>query len=176
VTVQELRETITRLVELLRAADAKANTLRELNEFIESTAAFGDLTLKAFVKLAEAGRTPPKQPTVKTPRTVKASADPTVLSREVESLYARAADPTVTEEQIQTACGQLTPFKKETIVKVAESVGLEGMKSKPKGEIVTAITTRLLDRKGSAIRSQLIGRPATPDSSNAPMGGVASAP
>ncbi len=59
-TVNELRDTLTRLVELLQAADAKAATTRGLSEFIESTETFGDLSLKAFVKLAEAGRNPPE--------------------------------------------------------------------------------------------------------------------
>ncbi len=175
-TVQELRETLIRLVDLLRASDAKASTLKELSEFVESAADFGDLSLKAFVKLAEAGRTPPKSATPKNQPSAKTAADPTALAQEIKNLYESAGDPAVAEEQIRATCGRLTPLKKDALVTVAEGIGLEGMKSKLKGDIVAAVTARLLDRKGAAIRSQLIGRPAAPDSASAPMSGVSSSP
>ena len=57
-TVQDLRDTLTKLVELLEATDAKAATTNGLTEFVEATANFGNLKLKEFVKLAEKGRTP----------------------------------------------------------------------------------------------------------------------
>jgi hypothetical protein len=155
-TVQELRETLTQLVGLLQAADAKAATTRGLTEFIEATGPFGDLSLKAFVKLAEAGRTPlPPRPGPGG----KGRTDPAELAADVKSLYDRAADPTVTEDQVRAACAKLGGLTKEALVRLADSIELFGMKSKTKGGVVADITHRVLDRKGAAIRRQLIDRP-----------------
>jgi hypothetical protein len=163
-TVQDLRETLTQLVALLQAADAKAATTRGLTEFVAETASFGDLTLKAFVKLAEAGRSP-AAPKAKSP--TKAKADPAALTAEVTDLYARAADSAVTEDLIRAACGRLATLAKDALVRVADGIELSGMKAKKKDDIVAAITNRLLDRKGAAIRRGLIDRPADA----APVGG-----
>src|SRR5262249_36308699 len=124
-TVQELRETLTRLVELLRAADAKVGTTNSLAEFVELTAGFDALTLKAFVKLAEVGRTPPTQKPPPAPKTrpVKPAADPGTVVAEVTALYERAEEPTVTEEQIRSACGRLDVLKKDILVRLSEGVG-----------------------------------------------------
>jgi hypothetical protein len=156
-TVQDLRDTLTQLVGLLQAADAKAATTRGLTEFVAETASFGDLTLKAFVKLAEAGR-PPAAPKAKSP--TKAKADPAALAAEVTDMYERAANPAVTEDLIRTACGRLGALTKDPLVRLADGIELFGMKAKKKDDIVAAITERLLDRKGAAIRRGLIDRPA----------------
>ncbi|MDB5307176.1 MAG: hypothetical protein JWO38_1378 [Gemmataceae bacterium] len=158
-TVQELRETLTRLVGLLQATDAKAATTRGLSEFVEATAPFGDLSLKAFVKLAEAGRTPP---TPKPGPAGKSKLDPAAVAAEVKNLYDRAADPAVTEEQMRLSCGKLGSLTKEALVRLAESIQLYGMKTKNKGDIVADITHQLVDRKGAAIRRQLMDRPSPP--------------
>jgi hypothetical protein len=166
VTVQELRDTLSKLVELLQAADAKAATTRDLTEFVDATKSFEDLTLKAFVKLAEAGRAPKNSdPLTTKPRPGKAGqADPAALSAEVTGLYERAAEADVTEEGIRAACGQLGSLKKDALVKLAEGIGLHGMKAKKLTDIAGAITARLLDRKGAAVRGQLIERPVSPSS------------
>jgi hypothetical protein len=167
VTVQELRDTLSKLVELLQATDAKAATTRDLTEFVEATKPFGDLTLKAFVKLAEAGRAPKSAdpPPTPKPRPGKAvQTDPTALSAEVTRLYERAAEVDVTEEKIRAACGRLSSLKKDALVQLAEGIGLHGMKAKKVSDIADAVTARLLDRKGAAVRGQLIERPASPSS------------
>jgi hypothetical protein len=169
VTVQDLRDTLTRLVELLQAADAKPATTRGLTEFVERTAGFRELSLKAFVNLAEAGWTPS---TVKVPSGKRTSgrtgADPAVVAAEVKDLYERAADLSVTEDQVRTACGRLAALSKDSLVHLADDIGLHGMKAKKKGDIVAGITNRVLDRKGAAIRRQLIDRPAGADGRSDP--------
>jgi hypothetical protein len=161
VTVRELRETLTRLTGLLQAADAKAATVKGLTEFVESITAFDDLSLKEFAKLAEAARAPADaKPTGgRKSSGAKTTADAGAVSQEVTSLYERAAEPAVTEEQIREACGKLGTFKKDALVNLSEGIGLFGMKAKPKDDIISAVTARLLDRKGAAIRRQLIDRP-----------------
>jgi hypothetical protein len=162
-TVNHLREALTLLVGLLRAGEAKPATTRELAEFIQATAPFGDLTLKAFVRLAEAGRTPlAEKAGTRTPGG-KAKFDPAAVAAEVRDLYARAADPGVTEDHIRAACGRLAGLGKDPLVTVADGIDLSGMKSKKKDEIVAAITARLVERKGAAVRRQLADRP-TPES------------
>jgi len=163
VTVQELRETLTRLVELLQAADAKAATTKGLTEFVELTAGFDDLTLKAFVRLAEVGQNPPTPKATATPKPKSGGkSDREALAAEIRGLYERVADPAVTEEQLRTACGRLGPLAKDALVRVAEGVGLQGMKAKTKNDIVAAITGRLLERKEAAIRRHLVDRPPPP--------------
>ena len=165
-TVNDLRDTLNQLVGLLRATDAKAGTIRELSEFIEETRRFHDLTLKGFVKLADVGRNPPSPGRPSAGGRGKSGASGTpdagALRDAVKNLYDRAADPTVTEEQIRVACAALGPLKKDQLVEVAATLGLLGVKVKNKDGIVAAITERLLDRKGSAIRKQMIHRPAEP--------------
>jgi hypothetical protein len=163
VTIDQLRETLRQLNRLLEAADAKKATTVGLTEFIEATAPFGELSIKAFVTLAEAGRTPPSDRTSVSPRrgaTTKTKVDFTVLAGVLKNLYDRAAEPDVNEEQIRTACAQLGALTKGQLVQIAEGVGLAGMKSKKKDELVAEITRRLIERKGAAIRRQLVDRPA----------------
>lgn len=174
-TVREFRETLAQLVRLLEAADAKKATVTGLAEFIEATTTFGDLTLKAFVKLAEAGRTPaaPKPSPTRKPR---ATADAAGIAAEVKDLYDRAGEAGVTEEQIRAACGRLAPVDKDSLVALANEIGLVGMKSRTKPQIVAGITERLLDRKGAAIRRQLIDRPDTADADGVPASAGGSSP
>jgi Glu-tRNA(Gln) amidotransferase subunit E-like FAD-binding protein len=148
------------LVALLQAANAKSATITGLNEFIISTQTFGDLNLKAFVKLAETGRTPAA--TASPTRSLgKQTVDTNALAADIVNLYQRAAQQEVTEEQIKVACSRLSSLKKDSLLKLAEEIGLLGMGSKSIKIIVAAITSRLLDRKGAAIRGQLIARPET---------------
>jgi hypothetical protein len=161
VTVQELRDTLTKFVELLKAADAKVATTRALTEFVEQARPFDDLKLGDFVKLAEKGRNPPQPsaPAARPRQSGGQSADPGTLAAEVKGLYDSAGDERVTEGAIREACGRLSALKKDGLIVVAEAIGLAGMQSKKKDEIVTQITNRLLERKGAAIRGQLIDRP-----------------
>lgn len=166
-TVQDLRDTLARLVELLQASDARATTIRGLTDFLEATAPFADVTLKSFVKLAESGRAPaaPK-PSPKPKAGGKSKADPAAVAGDVTDLYRRAGDPAVTEEQVRAACARLGDLTKDALVKLADGIGLSGMKAKNKGDIVSDITNRLLDRKGAAIHRTLIDRPVPPGGSH----------
>lgn len=157
-TVSDLRNTLTHLLGLLGTADAKPAKLRDLSEFIELTAEFDGLTLKAFLKLAVAGQCPPTT----RPTTIKGSGTsraPSALAAEVKDLFERASDPSVTEEQCRTTCGMLGKLTKPLLAELAESISVYGMLRKNKAEIITAITNQLLDRKGAAIRRTLINRP-----------------
>jgi hypothetical protein len=158
-TVNEFNKTLTQLVELLKITKSNQQTINGLEEFIESTATFGDLTLKAFVKLAETGRTPKLTTTPQTRNTSKQTVDATAIVIEIKNLYDHAGESTVTEEQIKSESNRLNSLKKPELVKLADSIELSGMKSKKIGEIISGITNRILDRKGAAVRRQLIDRP-----------------
>ena len=162
-TINDLRETLIQLLGLLRATDAKAATIRDLNEFAEQTRGFGELSLAKFVKLAEAGRTPPTpKPPDSGRRTNGAVGTPDVaeLNAAVKTLYEQAADHNVSEEQMCVACDALASLKKGQLVETAATVGLRGMGAKTKEVIIKSIRDRLLDRKRSAIRKEMIHRPA----------------
>lgn len=164
-TVNDLRSTLIQLVALLDAAGAKATTTKALAGFIEDCKPFGDSTLAAFIKFAEQGRNPPAPKP--TSRTQTKKANPDELANQVKHLYDHAAEATVTEDQIRETCGRLDGLTKAALVKVAERIELFGMNSKVKGPIVTAITQRLLERKGATTRRQLLHRP---DSQNGSEG------
>lgn len=158
-TVDDLRGTLTQLAGLLRAADAKKSTVAGLDEFVELAAPFGGLSLKAFIKLAETGQKPSPSGRGRGAAGPKAEAD--VLARELAALYERAGDPDVSEDQLRAACAPLPGLTKDGLVKVADAIGLVGMKAKAKDAIVVAITDRLVGRKGTATRRELINRPSS---------------
>ena len=95
-------------------------------------------------------------------KSAKTAINPEVHSAEVKSLYQRAAEPDVSEEQIRNACGQLGAMSKDGLMRVAEAIGLAGMKSKKKDELLAEITLQLIESKGAAIRrAQLVDRPGS---------------
>lgn len=168
-TVDELRETLIQLGRLLQAADAKKGTVSGLAEFVELAAPFGPLSLKAFVKLAEAGQKPPAdRPPGQGRGGAAPKADADALARDLAALYERAGGLEVSEEQLRAACAPLGGLTKDGLVRVADAVGLVGMKAKAKGDIADAITARLLGRKGAATRRELIDRPPAPPAGEAP--------
>jgi hypothetical protein len=158
VKISELRQTLTELTRLLHAAGATRAT-KDLTEFTASLQAFQELTLSAFVKLAEAGRRPPE------PRKVGGGkTDVEALRREIKDLYARASSPDVTEEDVRTTCDRLANAKKLTkkdLVAIASETELVGMEKRKNDDIVTEIRNRLVDLKGAAIRRQMINRPGS---------------
>ena len=81
------------------------------------------------------------------------------MLREVEGLYAQAADPSTTVEQIEDAMRRLEPLTRDAVVKVAEAIELVVTKGKSKKDVVAMIRQRILGRKGSAQRVNLIDRP-----------------
>jgi hypothetical protein len=163
VTVNELRDTLTKLVGLLEAADAKAATTRSLSEFIDLSAPFGELSLKAFATLAETGRAGPS--TGRPKAAPRGKVDPAAVETEIKDLYARAGEVAVTVEQVKTACGRLGGLTKDALVRVAEGIEMFGAKAMKKDTLVEGITARLVDRKETAVRRTLIDRPQAVDSS-----------
>jgi hypothetical protein len=156
-TVNQLNATLMQLLSLLQAADAKKGTIDGLNEFIECTASFGEMKIKEFVKFAEAGRSPAAE---KLPRSGgKQTVDAQSVIQSLKNLYDRAAEPAVDETQIKSECAKLDALKKNDLASLAEGIGLSGMKSKSKAEIISIIFHRILERNGAAVRSKLIDRP-----------------
>ncbi|MBN9517150.1 hypothetical protein J0H58_01310 [bacterium] len=169
-TVNDLRETLTNLVALLAAADAKAATTRGLTEFVELTAPFGDMTLKAFASLAEAGRTPRGEAAGgrRVRPVAAAKADPAAVEAEVVDLYARAAESAVTAAQVEAACDRLGGLTKDALARLAERIELFGAKAMRKDALVAAITARVVERKDAAVRRTLIDRPP-PGAGDSPL-------
>ena len=78
----------------------------------------------------------------KTPR--QPAPDAEAMGREIQQLYERAADASVTREQIEAAAARLGPLKKDEIVGVSERIGMAGMKGRSKDKIQEAIRERIL--------------------------------
>lgn len=156
--VSDLQDLLTHVGHLLESAGGRGAA--ELAEFRESLQPFRDFTAKEFskqlVKLAN-----PDQPKPKAGgRKGKAGAvDLDALQRQVQHLYASAPDQSTTIEQIDEAMQRLEPLTKDALVMVAESIGLVGMKNlKKKADIVSAIRQRIVARKGTAQRANLLDR------------------
>lgn len=169
--VADLRQHLADLARLMEATGAKA-VAADLVAIQEGLAPFNESPLKGFAEFlvrAEAysrGEVPVAPPSRKRatsggrpPSTKAPPVDVEALVQEAKDLYARAADPAVTAEAVEALAGRLKAPKKDDLVRVAEGVGLVGMKAKAKDKIVEAIRARILDRKGAAVRVGINHRP-----------------
>jgi hypothetical protein len=158
-TVADLQDILAHIGQVLQSAGSKAPAA-ELTAFRESLEPFRQLGAKQFAsqltKLFEASQAPPKPPR----RAGRApAADVDSLLREVQDLYARTPEASTTIEQIEEAMKRLEPLTKDALIKVAEGIGLVGMKGKgKKGDIVKEIRHRITSRKGATQRVNLIDR------------------
>lgn len=156
--VSDLQDILILVGQLLQSAGGSKTAAAELADFRESLEPFRDLSAKQLAaelrKLIEGSQAKPKAP--RPGKTV--AVDLAGVVREVQGLYAQAADPNTTVEQIEDAVKRLEPLAKDAVVKVAEGIELVVTKSKTKKDIVAMIRQRILGRKGAAQRVNLIER------------------
>jgi hypothetical protein len=149
--VDELQMHLTNLAHLLSNAGA-GKAAKELDEFCELLQPHGGKKLKDFVALITSAGQPPAAPK---PRTSKAKKDPAAveaaLSRLVD-LYSRAAEPTVTREEIVTALDDLDRLglTEKELKEFAPRVNVPPKFRK--AELLAQIRAALLGRKGLAER------------------------
>lgn len=169
--VADLQQHLADLARWLGAAGA-GKVGKDLEAIREGLAPFREQSLTdfaAFLSRAETyartGEVPLKgraAATTNKPRATRPkppATDTEPLAREVQHLYDRAADPTVTREMIETTVARLKPLKKPELVTIADRIGLLGQSRKTLEQIRQGIQDRILARKGATQRAGLIDRP-----------------
>jgi hypothetical protein len=181
--VADLQQHLADLGRMLEAAGAKP-VAADLSAIQAGLTPFRDLPLKGFADFlvrAEAYRTGGEVPTGASKAggsgkgapgktSAKPAPDANALAQEVRHLYDRAADPSVTTEQIDALAGRLTALPQKGLVVVAEAIDMKGMKSKKKDDILSAIRNRIHTRKGASQKAGMIDRLGKPASTPAPSG------
>jgi hypothetical protein len=171
VKVADLQQHLADLTRLLESSGAKV-VATDLAAIRDGLAPFRELPLKEFAGFlvrAEAysrGEVPvaaPKgtrgAPKAKAaPKIKPPPADANAVCAEIKEMYERAANPTVSAEQIEAACGRARGLSKQAVLTIAEEIGLKGFKSKSKDAILNAIRQRIFGRKGGTIRAGLTDR------------------
>jgi hypothetical protein len=169
--VADLHQYFNDLAKLFQATDGKKSA-GELFKVAEGLRPFRDYDLIDFANfLARAedysrtGLLPvvASKPASRRAPTATPKADLSALRAEVVHLHGTASSPGVTFESIESLEPKLGVLTKQDLLSVAEAIGLVGLKSKSKAEIINAIVTRIRSIKQSAIRTAIIDRPGVPN-------------
>jgi hypothetical protein len=165
--VADLQQYFTDLAKLLHATDGKKSSA-ELSKIAEGLQPFRDYDLTNFANFltraedySRTGLVPviPPKPGSRSKPPAKPSVDLGALQAEVAHLHGTASSPDVTFESIEALRPKLDQLKKPGVLSVVESIGLVGMKSKSKADIINAIVARIKSIKQSSIRTSIIDRP-----------------
>jgi hypothetical protein len=137
-----------------------ARSAAELNALCDALNGRTALSLSAFA--AELGATTTPSPIVpaapRTPPAKKGTPDLEPLARETQQTYESASSPAITLEAIDDLMTRLGPLTKDSLVVVAERIGLKGMAAKSKGAIQAAIKDRIVKRKAVITRASMTDR------------------
>jgi hypothetical protein len=155
VTVAELQLLLSDLGKFLRAAGSAA-VAGELEHISSKLTPFRDQKLKAFadfLEQAEAYSRGALAPKGKGGGAKKSKTDPAAIEqacRRLLDLYARAIDPSVTLEQIESAVQALEALDppKARLDALAKEMGYT-QKFKAKPDVVKAIRQKIIGRKGA---------------------------
>jgi hypothetical protein len=138
VTVADLLPHIENLSRFLLAAGAE-KVAEELDHVRGRLKPFAGLGLKAFADFQEkAGRT---------------KGDPDEAAGRLVALYERAADPSVTREEIEAAVKALEALTKPKLDELARRLQIEH-KLRTKADAIKAIGQAVLYRKGAFVRAE----------------------
>jgi hypothetical protein len=172
-TVADLQRHLGDMATFLDGAKATKAIIDDLKAISSGLTPFAALALKdfaAFLARAEefdrTGQVSKDAKGTKAPRATSApKATPNVdaLAGEALALYQRAADPSVTQADIDQLMTKLGPLTKPGLVTIADRLGLKGMNAKAKAKILGELRSSIEDRKGSFQRSGMLhpqGEPA----------------
>jgi hypothetical protein len=163
--VAALQKHLSDLSSFLESASAAKGVRDDLDAICTGLTPFANLALKdfaAFLARAEAfDRTGQVPVTAKAkPKAPKAAAkvapDVDALARATLSLYERAADPSVTQAEIDDLMEKLNSLTQPVLLTIAEQLGLKVAKSKAKSKIVGEIRSSIEGRKSSYQRSGML--------------------
>jgi hypothetical protein len=165
--VADLQQYFNDLAKLIHATDGKKSA-PELSKVAESLQPFRNYELAEFASfLARAeeysrtGLIPVVnlKPGSRSKPTGKPNPELAALRAEVVHLHGSASSPGVTIDSIDAVVPKLGKLNKNDLLSVAEVIGLVGMNSKSKADIVSAVVGRIKSIKQSSIRTSIIDRP-----------------
>jgi hypothetical protein len=170
-TVADLKQHFADLAKLLDASGSK-QVAKDFGVIAEGLTPFAGQSLPEFTRfLAQAHEyhttgklsAPPKAPRTKAPKTAKTKPNPEEVAVTVRQLYDHSGDLSLTMEQIESGLAPLADLSKEGLLKVAEVMEIFGVKSKRMDVIQSAIRQKILDRRSSAQREEMIRNPPPAD-------------
>jgi ribosomal protein L17 len=135
--------------------------LRDFADFLARADAYsrGEVPVKPAKKAGQTG-------TVASQKRGKAPApDVASLVQEAKRLFEHASDSAITVEMIEGFAERLGTLGKKALCDVAAAVDYKVPGKATMKDIIEAVKKRILDRKGSYIRTGLAERPATPSDS-----------
>ena len=169
-TIADLKQHLVDLAKLLDSSGGK-QVAKDVSAMAEALSPFGAQSPADFARylaLANEYHTtgklsaPPKAPR----KASKPKADPAEVAAAVRNLYDRSGDLAVTMEQIETELARLGELKKDGLLEVCDAMELAGMRAKTVGVIRDAIRQKILDRRSSSQRDQMIQTPPPGDVSS----------
>lgn len=168
-TVADLKQHLSDLAKFLDATGG-TRVAKDLAAAADGLAPFADRTIADFAKLLalahEYHTTGKLTPPPKAPRAAKApkvKADPAEVAAAVRGIYDRAGDLSLTMDEIDASLAPLAGLTKPGLLVVCDRMELAGMKAKKVDDIRAAMRQKILDRRSSAQREQMIHGPPVSD-------------
>jgi hypothetical protein len=165
VTVANLKQHLNDLARFLEATGGN-KVAKDLAAAADGLAPFADKSVADFSKLLAlaheyhtTGKLSPPPKATRAPRATKVKLDAAEVAADIRSLYDRAGNLSDTMEQIDAEVARLTGLQKAGLLVVCERMEMAGMKNKKLDDVRAAIRQKILDRRSSAQREQMIDGP-----------------
>lgn len=149
--VADLQDILTLVGQLLDTAGGRKGAT-EVAAFREALEPFRDMTASQLTNALRKLTDPPAKPKASGKAGKLSPQDVEMLVNEVRSFYDRAGTPGTTVEAMDGIMQRLDAPAKDVLVRVADGIGLTGMKNKTKGAIAGEIRKRIEGRMGSRQR------------------------
>jgi hypothetical protein len=167
--VGDLQQHFRDLAKLLSATDAK-KAATEITKIADGLQPFHSYDLGDFVSfLARAeeyhrtGVIPSgaSKPAARSKSPAKPNPELAALRSEILHLHDSTSSPGVDLDRLQALEPKLGALSKDALLSIADTIGLVGMKSKLKAQILGAIVNRIKSIKHSSIRTAISDRPGS---------------
>jgi hypothetical protein len=150
--VSDLQDMLGMIRQMLLSAGSKGPA-NELHEFIEAFDPYGDMKAN---QLAAVLSDRVKKPARRKSSGKLAAGDVDGLIQEVSSLYEQAGLSMTNSLEIEEKTSKLQQLGKADVLRAAEAIGLQGMKSKSIAVVVAEIKKRIDARLGAGQRMGMI--------------------
>jgi hypothetical protein len=152
VKVSDLQDMLGMIRQMLLSAGS-TTPAKELNEFIEAFEPYRDMRAS---QLATVLSDRVKKPTGRKTSAKLVPADVDALIKDVRILYDQAGLSMSNTNEMEEKTGKLQQLGKADVLRAAEAIGLQGMKSKSIAAIAAEIRKRINARLGAGQRMGMI--------------------